>query len=585
MMTNIEETSPNVKPEIVFVYELIEQISLGTLRVPRFQRPFVWRRDQMRDLLDSIWKRYPIGSLLLWDTDRRMSSFDAIGPLKVPDQPETEVSFVLDGHQRLSTLFGVLNNWEAADPEERREDDEDPNRWKIWYDAVTGSFVHIDVERQEPEAHHFPMWKLLDTFAFLKEAGRVKEMGGEKAQEQISKFQQLSEIIRAYKLPVIRIRSTDLRQAVDIFSRLNAKGQQMTADQIVSALAYEETESGEPAFNLAAHIDDLQEDLQGWGFGEIDRATILRALLAALGEDIYRTDWTRIFREKQNLRERLRPVVEDTRRSLRQTVDFLQGLGVHNSRLLPYSMQIVVLSAFFKECEKPSPQQKTLLGRWFWVTSFTGWFASGNPSRSRRLIEELRTEIAPNKEANDLREMRLDTPAQPFPQSFDSRSARVRTFLLVLLSLEPRRLDGAVLEQPWDLIERHGPTAVSKVIDYWPGDKTEWSELRSSPANRILNLPEETEGSHSKLRRGQAKAWLKELADREHDADTLRAILKSHGIPETAFEELCKGNDHEFLEKRLQLLIDLDIEFMEARGVTRPTERTPAPAPVDSDDG
>lgn len=584
-MTTLEETSPNVKPEIVFVYELIEQIGLGTLRVPRFQRPFVWRRDQMRDLLDSIWRRYPIGSLLLWDTDRRMSSFDAIGPLKVPDQPETEVSFVLDGHQRLSTLFGVLNNWEAADSQNRRQDDEDPNRWKIWYDAITGSFVHIDEERQKPEPHHFPMWKLLDTFAFLEEAGRVKEEGGEKAQEHISKFQQLSEIIRAYKLPVIRIRSTDLRQAVEIFSRLNSKGQQMTADQIVSALAYEETESGEPAFNLAAHIDDLQEDLQGWGFGEIDRATILRALLAALGEDIYRTDWTRIFQEKQNLRKRLPPVVKDTRRSLRQTIDFLQNLGIHNSRLLPYSMQIVVLSAFFKECEHPSQQQKTLLERWFWVTSFTGWFASGNPSRSRRLIEELRTEIAPNEEAVDLREMRLDTPAQPFPQSFDSRSARVRTFLLVLLSLEPRRLDGQLLKRPWELIERHGPPAVSQIISYWPGDKTNWSALRSSPANRILNLPEEVDDSHFKLRRGQAKTWLKELAERDLASGTLREVLESHGIPEDAFEELCRGNDHEFLEKRLDFLIDLDIKFMKERGVTVPAERTPAPSPVDSDDG
>ena len=141
-MSQREETSPNVKPEIVFVYELIEQIGNGTLRVPRFQRPFIWRRDQMRDLLDSIWRRYPIGSLLVWDTDRPMASFESIGPLTVPDRAPSEKSYVLDGHQRLSTLFGVLMNWESVPEERRLRDGEDPERWKVWYDARSDDALH-----------------------------------------------------------------------------------------------------------------------------------------------------------------------------------------------------------------------------------------------------------------------------------------------------------------------------------------------------------------------------------------------------------------------------------------------------------
>ncbi len=55
----------SVKPEVVFVEELLADIRNGQLRIPRFQRPFVWEPRRMRNLFDSIYKSYPIGSLLI----------------------------------------------------------------------------------------------------------------------------------------------------------------------------------------------------------------------------------------------------------------------------------------------------------------------------------------------------------------------------------------------------------------------------------------------------------------------------------------------------------------------------------------
>jgi uncharacterized protein with ParB-like and HNH nuclease domain len=58
-----EFAMPEVKPEVVFIYQLIRDVVAGKVRIPRFQRPFIWRREQMLDLLDSIRLQYPIGSL------------------------------------------------------------------------------------------------------------------------------------------------------------------------------------------------------------------------------------------------------------------------------------------------------------------------------------------------------------------------------------------------------------------------------------------------------------------------------------------------------------------------------------------
>ena len=54
----MEQTSrsPELRPEIVFLFDLVRQLVDGNIRIPRFQRPFVWRKEQMIDLLDSIHK-------------------------------------------------------------------------------------------------------------------------------------------------------------------------------------------------------------------------------------------------------------------------------------------------------------------------------------------------------------------------------------------------------------------------------------------------------------------------------------------------------------------------------------------------
>ena len=62
------------KPEIYRLEELAILVKSGDIKLPRFQRPFVWRRSDMLKLLDSIYKGYPIGSLLLWNSFQRLKS-------------------------------------------------------------------------------------------------------------------------------------------------------------------------------------------------------------------------------------------------------------------------------------------------------------------------------------------------------------------------------------------------------------------------------------------------------------------------------------------------------------------------------
>jgi len=88
------------------VGNLITMIQSGELRLPEMQRRYVWRATRVRDLLDSLYRGYPSGTILVWETDREMPTRD----LAVPQDktPFSGYKLLLDGQQRLTSLSAVL---------------------------------------------------------------------------------------------------------------------------------------------------------------------------------------------------------------------------------------------------------------------------------------------------------------------------------------------------------------------------------------------------------------------------------------------------------------------------------------------
>src|SRR4051794_39915448 len=91
------------------VSSLNEDIRRGEIKIPQFQRPFVWKEEQALDLLDSIANHYPIGSLLLWKTQSKLAVERNIGDFLLPKTDDlTPTDYVLDGQQRLTVIYSCL---------------------------------------------------------------------------------------------------------------------------------------------------------------------------------------------------------------------------------------------------------------------------------------------------------------------------------------------------------------------------------------------------------------------------------------------------------------------------------------------
>ncbi|MCC8190546.1 MAG: DUF262 domain-containing protein, partial [Planctomycetes bacterium] len=103
------------------VGELVDMIDRGELRLPEMQRKYVWRSSRVRDLLDSLYRGYPSGSILVWETDQEQPTRE----MSVTQQqsPFSGHKLLLDGQQRLTSLAAIVNGKQIQVRDRKREVD------------------------------------------------------------------------------------------------------------------------------------------------------------------------------------------------------------------------------------------------------------------------------------------------------------------------------------------------------------------------------------------------------------------------------------------------------------------------------
>lgn len=554
-----------VNPQVMLLENVLRDIAAGHLRVPMFQRPFIWRPEQMLDLFDSIERGYPIGSLLVWDTENQISSQKNVAGIEIPPPPAGQRGILLDGHQRISTLFGSLLHRPDRETGETDASRQSQQKW-MWdiYRELGGEAKGGEGQFRHwrrpgpPPAKYLPMRAVLRTMDFLAYSRKLSESVKDEAKltELVSEAERLAQRIKSYQVAVIRVKGGSLQQVVEIFSRLNTSGQPMTPPQMVSALTYGGEGEGE---TLADRIDAIAEDLGGAGYGDITATTIFRSILAVAGEqDVQRTQWDSLAKRVQG---KLDAAVADTEGAIRLTVGFLQDhCRVPLARLVPYQLQVMLLTAAFHENPDPSPEQRRFLEQWFWGTSWSGYFASANTTQVRNDLDRMK------------RFARGEVPlpwdpqaARPFPNRFDFRSARVRAYLLWELRRFEIRLDldGKPVD-PVSLLARSHTTAYQQVCT--------GTRSSSHPANR-LTFPTPSGVSP---RRALLDLW------NDAPVDLTDEILASQGIPHAALGRLAQGDAEGFINQRADYLAQMEAEFISSMGI-EPASESSGEADIDTE--
>lgn len=99
----LQPDNHNKKYEALFV-----EIDSGQIKLPMFQREFVWEKEQSAKLIDSILKGFPIGTFIFWKTKEELRSYKEVGNHKLPDTDKGDyVQYILDGQQRITSLYAI----------------------------------------------------------------------------------------------------------------------------------------------------------------------------------------------------------------------------------------------------------------------------------------------------------------------------------------------------------------------------------------------------------------------------------------------------------------------------------------------
>lgn len=546
----------SARPDIISLDVLLSDVDEGRVRVPRFQRPYVWTPQMMRELFESVLNGYPIGSLLLWTPrDVDVETMQHVGPIPATsNKTGAPISYVLDGHQRLATLYGVLRL-----PEHHPRGQEASSEQLAWWLGYDLEQAQVKQMRRPDDFSNpviLPLRAVLRTADFVRFARNIDSSDLLDTNQKIKYLDRADDVqraIRDYRIALTSMRDGGVDDAVAIFSRVNRSGRRISNDQMAVALTYRH------GFNLEDTLDEMLGALGRFGFGDVSRNVVLQSLLRGANRNFTKPNFDDL--RKSETQSALAAASIPVGTALCDAAVFLnEVIGFRTGRLLPYAFQLLLLSVYFliRPLKQTSldGQAASDLAKWFWATSFEGWFASANSSEVERagLAMETFAQSPANAEVRDkFFAFFVDRALRPFPKTFDRRSARIRALLLMQIVsrqlLDPISggdIDGSSLISDPD----------TRDLPYvFPPDGT---RAARSPANRIL-LPR-VHGSVVRAALEQVISNVEALECHGVDEAAREALLaRDLGAFVAAREAALQRQEHQFLE-RFDLTIKKELE-------------------------
>ncbi|RYD77145.1 MAG: DUF262 domain-containing protein [Verrucomicrobiaceae bacterium] len=404
----------------ITIREILDMVIRGQIRIPAFQRGFVWEPDRVAYLMDSIYKGYPFGSLLFWRTKEVLRAEKDLGPFKLPEpSADYPVDYVLDGQQRITSIFGVFQTELKM---------QHPEIWKdVYFDlladtvAQESQFVALPKEEVNPE-RHFPLNTFFDTIAYRRATKKFDDILAKKIDDMQSAFKEV-------RIPVQSFKTEDKATVAIIFERVNRQGVPLDTLQLLSAWTWSEE------FQLQEQFRELTEHLEPFGFKEFNTELLLRCCSAVLVGDASPDALMQL--NGPMVRSRFSEVVN----GIKGAIDYLRNsFSIHSLDNLPFTTLVVPLSVFFSiEGTKErhySDKQRKALDRWFWRAAFSRRYSSG-------VLRTLKTDIEEMAKLRDNKPSTIGefhTPLGPdfFTENkFGMSSVNTKTFILMLANNHP----------------------------------------------------------------------------------------------------------------------------------------------------
>ena len=212
------------------VSTILDHIDSGDMALPKFQRGYVWNRDQVRGLMDSLYRRHPVGSLLVWAT-----SAEGANHRGEQELAPGVVRLLLDGQQRITSLYGIVRGAPPA-----------------FFDGNARAFADLYFHIRSEEFRFYQPMLMRDDPLWIN-VSELMQAGNTGLGEHITRFGQLPEFadrqgefigrlnsiigIREIDLHIEEVTGADktIEVVVDIFNRVNSGGTKLSQGDLALA--------------------------------------------------------------------------------------------------------------------------------------------------------------------------------------------------------------------------------------------------------------------------------------------------------------------------------------------------------------
>ncbi|MFZ9963439.1 MAG: GmrSD restriction endonuclease domain-containing protein, partial [Burkholderiales bacterium] len=433
------------------VEELVGMIERGELRLPEMQRQYVWRSTRVRDLLDSLYRGYPSGAILLWETDEDVPlQAMAVGQ---QSNPYKTTRLLLDGQQRLTSLSAVIRGEpvnvrgrkrpieilfnlehpnelqgyieinEESDVDDTEPDQEDASEDELQqrFDQMTFVVSTRKLESSSRWVKVSEVFKSTSNTEFLKQAG-VTSFDDPRADLYGQRLDRLRAVKKyVYRMDVLE-RTLSYDEVTEIFVRVNSLGAKLRSSDLALAQITAKWKNSLHTFQA------FQGKCKEVGF-DLELGIHLKNMVAmATGQSRFKTvsslDITR-----------LQTAWNDACEGMSFAMNFLKNnVGIDSPALLSSPFMVVAISYFgHKRNYQISPDESKLLRYWVLAANAKGRFSRGS---SETLLDQ---DIASIRDGGDIQDLidRLRSQVgrlEISPEELSGRNQRSALFKTMFLA-------------------------------------------------------------------------------------------------------------------------------------------------------
>lgn len=379
-----------IKPTDKGITTYLDELKNQNYQIPTFQREVVWDRENVKKLWDSIYKFYPLGSILVWKTDLKLQNHRQIGGHIISDEnfTRTEYQYLLDGQQRTTSLLtslygGKIEGKDGFDPslfidltienEDETDDDSYKKRFLYWdeIDDRSGTLNrNIGRKKKYDDGLIVRLLYIKQNFENLQQKivdhPEVKQRYSHPYWIELRKIQQ---VLNNYRISFIELKGIKVAEVCQIFERINQAGKPLDIFDIVVAKTFRTKSKSNDGFYLRDLIDDFR-GINNSHFLQIDDFDYLQIIAILIRESVEKSGIYNITPRYLNdiKTEQIEEIWEPAQKAILKTFDFFENtLRLKVPQLIPYRyFYLTVANYFFKN----SHPDYDFLKKYFWFNSF-----------------------------------------------------------------------------------------------------------------------------------------------------------------------------------------------------------------------